>query len=98
MSDEYRCTCGHAVYSHSTRDDTSHCLAIDCECYAYQADSYAAGVSAERARVVEIIKAESDELLEMAKAALAEGDKEGLSLLKADMGGLYLLLRKVAQP
>ena len=56
MNDEYRCTCGHAVYSHSTRDDTSHCLAIDCECYAYQADSYAAGVAAEKARAIEIIQ------------------------------------------
>lgn len=38
------------------RDDTSHCLDAGCECSEFVwAQSFAAGVAVERARVVELI-------------------------------------------
>lgn len=57
--------------------------------------AHAAGVAAERARVVAVLDAENAELLEWAKEAQVAGDEEGLSAFKADLGGLYLLRRKL---
>ena len=87
MNDEYRCTCGHAVYSHSTRDDTSHCLAIDCECDAYQADSYAAGVAAEKARVVAALKQQIKDTQERCRKLSEANSDEYLNVL-SELDGL----------